>query len=178
MIDENDILGRVIAGDVHAFRAIVERYERPLFRMVRGLLIDSHSSEDVVQETFLAAYRKLDLFDRRRSRFSTWLFTIGKNLALNALARRIPAVVDELPQHIDMNTPDRIVGGKEFCAMLDRMLQRLPQNQRVVFVLAEFSELSYAEIAVIESINVGTVRSRLYKAKQTLRRLLEEGNPE
>src|SRR5205085_5286987 len=123
-------------------------------------------------EVFLAAYRNLRSFDPSRSAFSTWLYTIARRRSINAGQKRKDAASDRQLDRMDSRNPSDSMAEREFYEMLDRGLEALPQDQRTAFVLAEFEELPYEKIAQIEGVRVGTVRSRINRAKARLRGLL------
>jgi RNA polymerase sigma-70 factor (ECF subfamily) len=169
MSDDLTAIKRVIDGDVESFRLLVHRYEKPLFRLVRNLLPNAHDCEDIAQEVFLAAYRNLAAYDPRRSAFATWLFTIARNKCWNVLRKKRPVVLAEVPERADPRTPEREAVGEELFRQLDAALAALPFEQRTAFVLAEIQELSQEEIAQIEGVRLGTVKSRLSRARDKLR---------
>lgn len=174
MSDDLEAIRRVVAGEVQAFRVLVERYERPLLALIHNLMPGREDCEDVAQEAFLAAYVNLGSYDASKARFSTWLFTIARNLALNALKKRrlgTTALAAEVPERA---TPETEALQAELFNRLDRALAALPLEQRSAFVLAEIHGLSYAEIRCIEGAELGTVKSRINRAKQKLRSLLRE----
>jgi RNA polymerase sigma-70 factor (ECF subfamily) len=173
MTDDSEVIRRVLRGDVSSFRVLVERYEGPLFCLLRNLLPDAGDCEDVAQEVFLAAYRNLARYRDNVSRFSTWLFTIARNKCLNLLQKRRPVVLAELPEQADCRTPEGALAEREFFHQLDAALAALPFDQKSAFVLAEIQGLSHEEIAGIEDVTVGTVKSRLSRARERLRSLLE-----
>jgi RNA polymerase sigma-70 factor, ECF subfamily len=107
MNDDLDATRRVLAADVESFRRLVERYQRPLLALIRNLTPRDTDHEGVAQEVFLAAFRSLASFDPERSAFSTWLFTIARNRCRNELARRRPVVSAELPDVVDLRSPER-----------------------------------------------------------------------
>lgn len=164
---------RVLAGDVDAFRSLVERYQKPVLRMVRNYTSDSHAYEDVAQEVFLRAYRQLTKFDPARSCFSTWLFTIARNLSINALKKKQAIAIQEIPEQACRDNPDQQMREQEYFLVLEQALQGLPGRLRRAFVLAEMEKLSYEEIAQIECVRIGTVKSRIHRAKQRLRTALD-----
>lgn len=174
-MDEDAILiQRVVNGDAGAFRPLVERYQRPVLRFIANILGDRHLSEDIGQEVFLAAYRALGSFDPARSRFVTWLFTIARNRTITAMQKRPVQYVAEVPDCPAAGGPDDDAERAELYGALDRALAGLPFEQRTAFVLAEFEELTYEEIAKVERTRVGTVRSRISRAKEKLRQVLHE----
>jgi len=172
MTDDEAIIERVLDGDTEMFRALLERYERPVVRMIANLIDDRHACEDLGQEVFLAAYRHLGSFDPARSSFSTWLFTIARNKSLNALKKRRVRPSDLPCEKGDVRLPGDALIEKEFYETLDKRLAALPTHQRTAFVLAELEELPYETIAQIEGVQVGTVKSRVNRAKRKLRSLL------
>ena len=150
MTDEIEIIEKIRAGDTEAFALLVERYQQPVISMIRNMLNDPHGCEDIAQDVFFAAFRKLRSFDPARSRFSTWLFTITRNKTLNLIRKKKPVSSDRLPAQTDCSDPSDALTQKEFFAMLDNVLQQLPPRQKRAFVLAEFENLPYEDIAQIE----------------------------
>lgn len=173
MTDDGDLIRRVLNGEAAAFRVLVERYQAPLFGLLRNLLPDAGDCEDLAQEVFLAAYRALASYRPELSRFSTWLLAIARNKCVNLLQKRRPVVVRDLPEEADERTPDLALAEREFFRQLDAALAGLPFDQKTAFVLAEIQGLPYEEIARIEAVSVGTVKSRLSRAKEKLRSVLE-----
>jgi RNA polymerase sigma-70 factor (ECF subfamily) len=174
MAKEIDVIYQVLEGDVDAFRLLVQRYQKPVISMINNIINDRHICEDITQDVFLTAYKKLSSFDPARSNFSTWLFTIARNKSLNALKRKAAFSMSQLPEMTDSHNPSDDLGKKEFFDELDRVLQTLPTKLKTAFVLAEFEELSYAEIAQIEGVRIGTVKSRINRAKMKLRAALRD----
>lgn len=172
MDEDQDVIRRVLDGEVESFRWLVRRYERPLFGLIRNLVSDAHDGEDVAQEVFLTAYRRLRSYDPTQGTFSTWLLTIARNKCLNALKKRRPVVLDPLPERLAPRTPDAELAEVEWFRRLDQALDALPFAQKSAFVLAEIQGRSLEEIARIEGVPVGTVKSRLGRAKEKLRSLL------
>ncbi|MFB0524852.1 MAG: sigma-70 family RNA polymerase sigma factor [Phycisphaerae bacterium] len=173
MIKETDVIHQVLNGDVDSFRLLVQRYQRPVISMIKNIINDQHMCEDVAQDVFLTAYKKLDSFDPARSNFSTWLFTIAKNKSLNVLKKKRALSMSQLPEKTDSRNPSDELGEKELFDELDRILQTLPVRQKTAFVLAEFEKLPYAEIAQIEGVRIGTIKSRINRAKRKLSSALE-----
>jgi len=173
MTNELDIIEAVLAGRTESFRLLVERYERPVVSMVRNMTGDPQTAEDVAQEVFLTAFAKLRTFDPARSRFSTWLFTIARNKSVNALKKRRPRLFGRPPERADSCEPGEGMERREAMAMLDSALAALPAKQRRAFVLVEFEGLSYEETAQIEATRIGTIKSRVSRARAALAQALK-----
>ena len=169
MSEELRIIRQVINGHADSFKLLVERYQRPVVRMIRNMINDGHLAEDLGQEVFFTAYKKLASFDPARSNFSTWLFTIAKNKSLNALKKKRPLSLGQLPEKADSHNPGDDLGKAEFLAELDEALQALPSKQRTAFIMAAFEELPYEQIAQIEAVRIGTIKSRINRARRKLR---------
>jgi RNA polymerase sigma-70 factor, ECF subfamily len=174
MTDETAAIQRVLEGDTEAFRPLLERYERPVVRMIGNVTGDTQNCEDLAQDVFLTAFAKLRTFDPARSRFSTWLLTIARNKAINALKRKRPRVMATPPERLDNITPAETSAQRETSAELDRALMSLPGRQHRAFVLVEFEGLSYEQAARIEAARVGTIKSRVHRAKARLTRILRQ----
>jgi len=172
MSEDNQTIQRILTGDTELFRLLVERYQRPVIRMVRNLTGDAALCEDIAQEVFFTAYRKLASFDGSRSKFSTWLFTIARNKSINALRER--KVFHTLPEEIEEQDSSITLEEKESFAQLDKKLDELPAKLKRVFVLAEIDELAHEDIAEIENASVGTIRTRISRAKEKLRAAFEK----
>jgi len=174
MTQETQAIRQVLQGDIESFRLIVERYEKPIVRMIRNIINNRESCEDIAQDVFFTAYRKLASFDPARGNFSTWLFTIARNKSINALRKKRPLSMSELPQNSDRHNPSDELAEREFFDELDAGLEALPSAQKRAFVLAEFEELSYEDIAQIEGVRIGTIKSRINRAKKKLAKVMKE----
>jgi RNA polymerase sigma-70 factor (ECF subfamily) len=171
-MNDREAIRRILAGDVESFRFLVERYQRPLLCLIRNLTPRGADHESLGQDVFLAAYRNLTSFDPGRAAFSTWLFTIARNRCRNELSRRRPVVGTPLPERGDPRSPDQDAAEAELFRQLDDALNALPFEQRTAFVMAEFQGLTYEEISTIEGVGLGTVKSRISRARDKLRSLL------
>ncbi len=167
-LSENEIIARVQAGHAGEFGELVRRYQGSLFRIV-GNLVDHCMVEDLVQDIFLTVYARIGDFDTRRGTFRSWIYRIARNQALNARKKKREKLLDEMPDLADGRTPCQALLAKEAFACMDRALDGLKFQDRVIFVLAELEGLSYAEIADIENLALGTVKSRLFRIKNKLR---------
>ncbi|MBC8218477.1 MAG: sigma-70 family RNA polymerase sigma factor [Planctomycetes bacterium] len=178
MADEIEIIRSVLGGDADSFRLLVQRYQRPVIRMIRNIVNDNHICEDIAQDVFLAAYRKLASFDVARSSFSTWLFTIARNRSISAIRKMRRVSLQSASDSRRSSQPTDALAQKEFFSRLDEALQRLGVRQRTAFVLAEFEGLRYEEIAQIEGARIGTIKSRINRAKKKLRLVLQDAEGE
>ena len=174
-------LRRAQRGEAGAFRELVERYQRAIWEMAVRMLAGTavaHRAEDVVQETFVRVHRALPSFDPAGpARLSTWILTIASRLALNELrvAPRAAATVP-IEQMIDTaaaaDDPVRAAEVKQRARAIAAALGELPEQARAVIVLREYHDLEYEEIARALEIDLGTVKSRLSRARALLRERL------
>ena len=174
------LVERVQQGDKPAFGLLVSKYQRKLVRLISRLIRDPAEVEDVAQEAFFKAYRALPGF-RGESAFYTWLYRIGINAAKNYLAargRRAPTVTEYDSEEAetfddgellrDQNTPERILMSKQIGATVNAAMEALPEDLRNAIVLREIDGLSYEEIAQIMDCPIGTVRSRIFRAREAI----------
>ncbi len=172
--DEMRLIEQVRAGRRESFRALVEAHQDRVFRICLYLLKDAARAEDLAQDTFVTAFRKMASFDPDKGTFSTWLITIARRLCLNALRKTAPIPMAEPPEVAAplRNSPDHRAARSETFRALDEALAKLSDEHRRAFVFAEIEELPYDEIARIENIAPGTVKSRVSRAKLALQGLL------
>lgn len=172
MTDEMQSIERVLRGDTAEFRSLVQRYQQPVISMIRHLVGRTADCEDIAQEVFLSAFRHLRSFDPERSRFSTWLFTITRNKSINALRnnRSVPLTDDRAQSRSD--EPIELLERAEVFRELDTALRQLPDRYRRAFILAEFEGLPYDQIAQIECTGLGTVKSRIHRAREKLQQAM------
>jgi RNA polymerase sigma-70 factor, ECF subfamily len=174
---------QVAAGDMSAFRELVARHQAPLVNFVYRVVLDRAEAEDLVQETFFNAYKAAARY-RPEARFSTWLYRIATNLALNALTARrrrprvsLDAEENSTPQASriradDKDAPDRQLERRELAEAVERALAQLPERQRTAVALHRFEGFSYEEIAEAMSCSVDAVDSLLRRAKTALKQAL------
>jgi RNA polymerase sigma-70 factor (ECF subfamily) len=171
MDEDTGVIRRVLGGETDAFRLLVERYERPLFALIHGLLDRPNNAEDIAQDVFCAAYENLPGFEPGRARFCTWLFTIARNRCLNERRRVRPVALAGVdPPQVD--PPEAALARQETLERLDRALAALPAAQRTALVLADLAGLAHEDVAAIEGTTVGTVKSRVSRARERLRESL------
>lgn len=165
MPEDSEIIKRVLSGDVDSFGILVERYQRPVLSMIQRLIWDSHRCEEIGQDVFVTAFQKLSTFDPARSQFSSWLFTIARNMSINALKKKLPLTMEKLPETPIARNPSHELSDKEIFVQLDETLKALPDKLQRAFVLAELEQIPYEEIARIEGARLGTIKSRINRAR-------------
>jgi RNA polymerase sigma-70 factor (ECF subfamily) len=171
---DDEVIRGVLAGDCNGFGLLIEKYQKKIVGMIYNMTGDHHLSQDLGQDVFLAAYQGLPSFDSARSRFSTWLYRIAKNKTLNALRKKRPLFFAEVPESAGSQDVHREVAAAELNAEFDQVLARMPASQRLAFVWAEIEQLSYQEIAEIEGISLGSVKSRVNRARQHFHKALKD----
>ncbi|MEK6736358.1 MAG: RNA polymerase sigma factor RpoE [Pseudomonadota bacterium] len=177
---DQQLVERVQSGDKHAFDLLVIKYQRKLGRLLSQFIRDSAEVEDVTQETFIKAYRALPSF-RGDSAFYTWLYRIGINTAKNFLVsqgRRAPVLQEfdnEDAENFEdsslvreLNTPESELMSKQIAQTVNQTLDALPEELRTAITLREIDGLSYEEIASIMGCPIGTVRSRIFRAREAI----------
>ncbi|MBI3866229.1 MAG: sigma-70 family RNA polymerase sigma factor [Planctomycetia bacterium] len=173
MLEDVEAVERVIAGDREAFRHLVNRHQAAVCATVRALSSARADWEDVAQDVFLAAFQHLATFDASKGSFRTWLLAITRNQFRNRIRRIGPTAVASVPDRHHVRTPAELASEAEWFERLDAGLAALPDDQRLTFVLVELQGLTYQEAADIAETTVGTVKSRLFRAKARLREILE-----
>ncbi len=177
---DQQLVERVQRGDKKAFELLVVKYQRKLARLLSRFIRDASEVEDVTQEAFIKAYRALPSF-RGDSAFYTWLYRIGINTAKNylvSLGRRAPTVtgvdseeaegIEEGDQLRDLNTPENQMMSRQLAETVNQALQELPEELRTAITLREIEGMSYEEIAQIMNCPIGTVRSRIFRAREAI----------
>jgi RNA polymerase sigma-70 factor (ECF subfamily) len=187
-MDDAGVVGTFLGGEERAFQELVERYQTRLLNFVFRTIGDRERAEDLVQEVFIRVYRHLHRFDRSK-KFSTWIYTIASNLAKNELRNRSrnPLVLfqairrpwqdDDRPLQFEDSTarPDDLYRKRHLRELVETSVAQLPEHHRQVFVLRELEGKSYEEIAEITGCNLGTVKSRLNRARNSFAAIIEPG---
>ncbi len=177
---DQQLVERAQRGDKHAFELLVVKYQRRLGRLISRFVRNAAEAEDVTQEAFIKAYRALPGF-RGDSAFYTWLYRIGINTAKNHLVaqgRRAPTSTpldaeeaesfEEASLLHEVSTPENELMSKQVVDVVNASLQQLPEDLRMALTLREIEGLSYEEIAAVMSCPIGTVRSRIFRAREVV----------
>jgi len=177
---DQQLVERAQRGDKRAFELLVEKYQRKLARLLSRLIRDPGEVEDVTQEAFVKAYRALPSF-RGDSAFYTWLYRIGINTAKNylvAMGRRAPTSTEVEAEEAegyeggellrDINTPESVLLSKEIAGTVNAAIEALPEELRSAIQLRELEGMSYEDIAKLMDCPIGTVRSRIFRAREAI----------
>lgn len=195
MDEDRETIAKVLDGDYDAFEGLVEKYEGRIYRHLRKMVKDNHHAQDLLQETFLSAYKGLNGFTGASS-FSTWLFRIATNAALMYLRKNRPESVeydDEIRSQTDgalvvaspefVNTPLEILLSNEGARKIEEAIDDLPLLYRSVIVLRDVEGFSLEEVSKIMDSSVAAIKSRLHRARNSVRATLtsyfmeREANP-
>jgi RNA polymerase sigma-70 factor (ECF subfamily) len=178
-VQEVDIalMARIKKGDIDAFEELVSRHQRPVYNLALRFLSDSCEAEDIAQEAFIRVFRAADNYTPD-AKFTTWLFTIVKNLCFNAIRKRQSAnlvsmdeeTIREIASRED--DPARMLEREQIRQRVNRAVNTLPENLRIAVILQKFHGLSYEEIAAVLGCSVNAVKLRVHRAKDFLSREL------
>jgi len=185
-LDDTALVNAYLTGESRSFDVLVERYQTRLLNFVYRIVGDRERAEDLVQEVFIRVHRHLGRFDRSK-KFSTWIYTIASNLGKNELRNRSrnPLVLftsitqgwddEERPLEFEDPTarPDDQFRKRHVKELVEQTVSRLPKHHKEVFVLREIDRRSYEEIAEITHCNLGTVKSRLNRARNSFAEIIE-----
>jgi len=177
---DEEVVSRVLAGELALFEIIIRRYNQRLFRVARAILGNESEAQDVMQEAYVRAYQHLEQF-AHRARFSTWLTRIAVNeaLALHRRAKKFESFDPADPESAEVpamisktEDPERQTYGKEMKALLEAGIDELPVEYRSVFVMREIEEMSTAETAEALEVSEEVVKTRLHRGRAMLREVL------
>ena len=185
-LEDADLVREALAGNAVSFQLLVERYQDRLFGLARHYTRSAVEVEDIVQDAFLKAYRRLSSFQQQSS-FYTWLYRIATNTILDWMKRRgrspvqtveDPETIAPQPSGNTLVRPDARIEREEIARITREVLDDLPEIFRTVLVMREFEDLSYQEIADVLGISIGTVESRLFRARARFKTKLLHRYPE
>jgi len=189
--EDVELVQEALGGNALSFQLLIERYQDRIFALARRYTKSAVEVEDIAQDTFLKAFRRLDSFQRQSS-FSTWLYRIAVNTALDFLKRtgRSPVRAVEEPElsaepvrgqagsGASILAPDAHMQREEIARVTQEVLDELPEIFRTVLVLREFEDLSYQAMAEVLGISIGTVESRLFRARARFKEAMIRLHPE
>jgi RNA polymerase sigma-70 factor (ECF subfamily) len=189
--EDAQLVEEALGGNPLSFQLLIERYQERIFGLARHYTKSAVEVEDIVQDTFLKAYRRLETFQRQSS-FSTWLYRIAVNTALDFLKRmgRSPVQAVEDPEltaapqraqagsGVSVAAPDARLRKEEIARITAEVLDELPEIFRTVLVLREFEDLSYQQMADVLGVSIGTVESRLFRARARFKEAMIRLHPE
>lgn len=185
-LQDSEVVSAFLDGEERAFQELVDRYQTRLLNFVYRTIGDRERAEDLVQEVFIRVYRHLHRFDQSK-KFSTWAYTIASNLAKNELRNRSrnPLILfqtirknwqdEDRPLQFEDSTsrPDDMYRRRHLKDLVEQSVAQLPEHHRQVFVLRELEGKSYEEIAEITDCNLGTVKSRLNRARNSFAAIIQ-----
>jgi len=168
---DNEVIARVLGGDVNAYRFIVEKYRNPLFRLGLKLIGNLSQVDDILQDTFIRAYKSLNKFEGRSS-FKCWLYQIFMNTLRNALRGRHTFPIDKLQIQMDFDG-DRVIHRKQIAELIEARINTLPPRQRIAVSLRVYEDLSFEEISNIMNCPYDTAKANFRHGLLKLKTLLE-----
>jgi RNA polymerase sigma-70 factor, ECF subfamily len=179
-LDDRTLVERILGGDRDLFTTLVSRYERRLINYVYRITHRYEEAHDLAQEIFVKVYLALDRYDPKYQ-FSTWLFRIAQNSAIDALRKKSIAEVplarptEDEPSGKEREfaddgiSPYRALKNKQLSSAIDEAVRKLPADYRELIQLRHFAELSYEEIATMKKLPLGTVKNKLFRARNLLK---------
>ena len=188
--NEAQFIARLVARDESAFNELVVTYERRVYGLVFRMLGRRDEAEDLAQEVFVQVFKAIDQF-RGESKLSTWIYRIAVNLCKNrtkylsrrhageqddidAMAERVPMTAARAATVGDVSRPDELVEGMQLEEIVKRAIQKLEPEFREALVLCDVEDMPYEEIAQIAGVPVGTIKSRIHRARAQLKTLVEK----
>ena len=182
-LDDRALVARILEGDRDRFTDLVRRYEKRLVNYVYRITHRYEEAHDLAQEIFVKVYLAIDRYDPKYQ-FSTWLFRIAQNASIDALRKKsLPEVPLARPTEDDPQkerefadtgvSPERALKNKQLAAAIDKAVENLPPDYRELIQLRHFAELSYEEIASMKKLPLGTVKNKLFRARNLLKTALD-----
>jgi RNA polymerase sigma-70 factor (ECF subfamily) len=179
---DEDLVARSRGGDVESFNQLILRWERPIYALAYRVIGREEDARDVVQETFLRAFRALPGF-KGQAKFSSWIYRIALNLCRDWIRRQKRAPLVQMPEDTEVveriadrapvESVEDLVARKELSGVVAEAMSVLPEEQRTAIVLKEYHGMTFQEIAELQGVPLSTVKTRLYQGLTVLRRHLE-----
>jgi len=178
-LTDDELIDQVRAGNFQSFEELIDRYRNQVFNFVFRILGSRDEAEDILQDTFMKIYQHLPRY-KKQAKFSSYMFTIAHNLSMNRVnyRKRSQVKLDTLAQSDDdmsitERTPDTQLRENEIGTVVHRAIEKLPPKYKAALVLSEFEGFSYKQISDVLSCSVGTVKSRIFRARDLLRGYLK-----
>ena len=178
---DEELVALSIEGDVESFNQLVVRWERPIYALAYRVLGREEEARDIVQETFLRAFRGIGNF-RGQAKFSSWVYRIALNLCRDWIRRKKRSPIATLPEDVELEdlasdagpteTVEDLVSRRELSELVEAAMARLPEEQRTAIILKEYHGMTFQEIADLQGCPLSTVKTRLYQGLSVLRREL------
>ncbi|UCC80516.1 MAG: sigma-70 family RNA polymerase sigma factor [Candidatus Zixiibacteriota bacterium] len=183
-IEDQVLVERVLGGDNRAFEKLVEKYKKRIYYLAYKMTRDHDSADELAQESFVKAYQALSRFKKGYS-FYTWIYRICVNLSINFLKKERNSVSTDLISDGELLQFSKNVSNQlesmitsEQATLVKEALERIPPDQKAVFILRTYENMTYEEIATVMSCSIGTVMSRLFRARHKLRGVLAAAESE
>ena len=180
---DEELVARTMGGDVDSFNQLVLRWERPIYALAYRVIGREEDARDVVQETFLRAFRSIGGF-RGQAKFSSWIYRIALNLCRDWMRKQKRTPVLQAPEGVDVielaadtgptESIEDLVARRTMSEVVARAMAQLPEEQRTAIILKEYQGLTFQEIADLQGCPLSTVKTRLYQGLQVVRRELEQ----
>jgi RNA polymerase sigma-70 factor (ECF subfamily) len=170
-LEDQILIGKVLEGDTRAFERLVEKYKKRIYYLAYKMTRDHDSADELAQESFVKAYQAMSGFKPGHS-FYTWIYRICVNLSINFLKRERQSVSADF-----LRDSGIVIDRSDESSQLERM-NTLPPDQKAVFILKTYDDMSYEQMAEVMDCSIGTVMSRLFRARRKLKRALELAEPE
>jgi RNA polymerase sigma-70 factor (ECF subfamily) len=178
---DDELIRKAQGNDLYAFDLLVKRYQKKIYYLAYRMVKDHDAADDIAQETFIRAYSAIRSFERGHS-FYTWLYRICMNLSINLLKRQKLVISESqfgdqpspLEKEAEKTDPSDHLASKELELRIGRALNSLPPKYKAVLILRIYEDSSYEEIAHVLNISVGTVMSRLFRAREKMQDMLKE----
>jgi RNA polymerase sigma-70 factor (ECF subfamily) len=177
MFDENEVIHKILNGDLKAFDMLVKQYERLVFHVVYRLTNDKEDAEDICQDVFIKIYKNLNTF-AFQSKLSTWIARIAYLSSINHLKKYKKTTTTEYPEDIESyqssaKNPENVLVQKDVAAYVNDLISQMPTKYKTVITLYHLDEFSYQEIENITGMPEGTVKTNLFRARKLLKEKLE-----
>ncbi|MBC7712082.1 MAG: sigma-70 family RNA polymerase sigma factor [Rhizobacter sp.] len=176
-MEDQFLIRQVLKGNKNAYKMLVIRYQRPLFSFFKKFGFTHQKNEDLTQDVFLKSYQFLKNFDADKGTYSSWIFSIAKNMALNEMKKKGEVLYsDDMLENLNLadseESMENLLELKTSKEFVQKMLPKIPNPFKVPVILSYIEELTLDEIALIEKCSIGTVKSRIFRGKLLLRDLL------